>query len=138
MKEAFKTIFPPGVPTILKWRLSMFAAVVAIGVHIAWACGFLASIGLSGFANASDIDKKIEPLRNDMAKIDAKVSALSEQIVQSLASSKASDIRQLASRRCRAKAEEKEAINREIDMRQDEYYRLTSRLYQLPTCTELQ
>lgn len=37
---------------------------VIMGLHIAWACGFLATIGLSGFASAADVNAQQQTLNS--------------------------------------------------------------------------
>lgn len=48
---------PPGMSPELVWRLAvsgtLFALVVVVSFHIAWACGL---VGESGFAQAADVD----------------------------------------------------------------------------------
>lgn len=67
-KETVEHLIPPeGDEKILspKWRryhLTVSATLVGVtimtGLHIAWACGLLASFGFAGFANASDVTQQ--------------------------------------------------------------------------------
>lgn len=55
MRDLITAIFPPGVPAVMKWRLSVFVFIVAFLGHVGWACGYLGPIGLGGgFALAAD------------------------------------------------------------------------------------
>lgn len=55
MRDLISAVFPPGVPAVMKWRLSVFVFMVLFMGHIGWACGYLGPIGLGGgFALAAD------------------------------------------------------------------------------------
>jgi hypothetical protein len=75
LKSVLSSLFPPGVPAVARWRLAMFAAVLMLLVHVAWACGWLSRLGLGdGFAYASDVVK----VRDDVSSV--KVELLEQQI----------------------------------------------------------
>jgi hypothetical protein len=65
MKELIRVLFPPGVPAVTQWRLAMFAAVLALYVHVGIACGYGGRFGVPGFAAASDVVR----LRQDVTAI---------------------------------------------------------------------
>lgn len=72
MRDLLMAVFPPDVPAVMKWRLSVFVALFLAGVHVAWACGWLASIGLgSGFAYAGDV-----------AKVTVEVSSVKTELIE--------------------------------------------------------
>ena len=70
MKDALKELFPPEVPPVLKWRLAMFAVALLFLFHIAWACGWLSTLGFgSGFASASELDKRVSSVEDNVKEI---------------------------------------------------------------------
>lgn len=117
------------------WRL-------LIVTHIAWACGILGHIGLAGFARADAVDKKIaaavQPIKQEMAEQRTILNEVSQQLQDTLAENKASEIRHLVSRRCKeTNTEERNRIIREIDRKQEEYKRLRKGERYAITCEEV-
>lgn len=117
------------------WRL-------LIVTHIAWACGILGHIGLVGFARADDVDKKIaaavEPIKQEMSEQRTILNEVSQQLKDTLAENKASEIRHLVSRRCKeTNTEERNRIIKEIDRKQEEYKRLRGGERYAITCEEV-
>lgn len=99
-----------------------------IVLHIAYACGWLAYIGLgSGFALADEVDQKIasalEPVVTEQREQRTVLETLSRQLTDQLANSVASEIRYLVGKRCKERegSEERERLQREIDRKQIEY-----------------
>ena len=75
LKTALASLFPPGVPAVARWRLAMFAAIVLLFAHVAWACGWLKWLGIGeGFAYAGEVVK----VRDDVSSL--KVELIEQQI----------------------------------------------------------
>jgi hypothetical protein len=55
-KTLLDQLLPPDIPPLQKWRIAVFAAIMMMIGHVAWACGWLEPMGLgSGFAKAVDL-----------------------------------------------------------------------------------
>ena len=52
-------------------------------VHVAWACGWLATIGLSGFAQAGEVQKVREELTQQIAGVKSKVDSVEASVIRS-------------------------------------------------------
>lgn len=91
------------------------------------------------------VDAAVQPVKDDVAKIkdqqakdSEKLDAVLEQVNESLAQTKAAEIRELVYKRCHiATYEEREPINAEIERKQIEYKKLRGEPYDKPTCAEL-
>jgi hypothetical protein len=121
VKEALRELIPPGIPPVARWRLMMFAAMVAVAVHITWACGLLP--GLPGFAMAADV-----------SQIGRDVTNLREQILTG-------QIFETRIRQCKAvfegNSDAKHFWSEKLGELQLEYVRLTGQPYPIPQCSEL-
>lgn len=79
VKDAIKELFPPEVPPIIRWRLAVFAMVVLFLFHIAWACGWLESLGVgSGFATATELNSRVTAVESNVK--DIKLSLIEQSI----------------------------------------------------------
>lgn len=117
------------------WRL-------AIVVHIAWVCNWLAIMGVSGVVRADELSKKVDsvvvPLQQQIAQQTLVLSALTKQIGDQLSASVASEIRAQTAKRCTAKTSvERERVNGEIDKLQEQYYAHKNKYYITPSCDQL-
>lgn len=93
------------------------AWVVAVSTHIAWACGFLAFVGLSGFAKADDVQKLQQTL------------AASARVTLS------QEIRVQARVRCTTTDQAVvDSLTRYIDRLQSEYERVAGQRFPEPPC----
>lgn len=118
----------------------MFRIVVA--VHILWACGLLAPMGLDGFVFADDVDPKIqsalEPVRSQLGAIQAQLDkgeAIQKRI---LSGQLAAQFRDLNKLKCSTTDEHsKMRMERELDEAQAEYRTLTGERYPLTPCRDL-
>ena len=52
-------------------------------VHVAWACGWLATLGLSGFAQAGEVQKVRDELTQQIAGVKSKVDSVEASVVRS-------------------------------------------------------
>lgn len=52
-------------------------------VHVAWACGWLATIGLSGFAQAGEVQKVRDELTAQIAGVKNKVDSVEASVIRS-------------------------------------------------------
>jgi hypothetical protein len=122
VKDALKELFPPGVPPVLKWRLAMFAAVVLFLFHVAWACGWLESLGLgTGFASASELDRRVSVVETNVK--DIKLSLIEQSIFDAKESEcTASDLQAR-----RFFASRVQTLSRE-------YYALSGFVFSIPPC----
>lgn len=122
MKELFVSLFPPDVPAVVKWRLSIFAAVALMAAHVAWACGWLENLGIgSGFAYSEDVEK----VQEDVSSI--KLALIEQRLF---------DVRL---RQCSASSQEaKRFYLQQLQELMSEYQRLTEREHKPPSCEELQ
>lgn len=112
---------------IFRWRLAVAmilgGSIVTTGIHIAWACGLLAGIGLNGFALADDV----LAMREDVKAI---------QIGQAR-----TEILQTRTYQCQAiKSQNQQAltiITRVLQDALERYQGLTKGRYELPDCNTL-
>lgn len=51
-------------------------------IHIVWACGWLASLGLAGFARAESIDQVKRELSTQIAELNEKVETMQSQVAR--------------------------------------------------------
>jgi hypothetical protein len=128
--EIAKGLIPPrGGTSAQRFRYDLTVSCVLLGVtlmsgiHIAWACGYLSFIGLTGFANAADLK-------------------LSQQAIVSIQSSQLlRDIREDQTKLCQAEqARNGLALGswqNLLAQAQDQYYRITGRTAPTMTCDEL-
>lgn len=122
LRDVAKEIFPPGVPAILRWRLAMFAVVMLMLFHIAWACGWLAYAGLGdGFAHAAEVNK-----------VQGDISTLRESILEQ-------QLFDMHIKRCASPdgSEIRTYLAEKIQTKQKEYRRITGAIYDLPGCDQL-
>jgi hypothetical protein len=93
--------------------------VLVVSIHIAWACGWLAAIGLVGFARATDVSQ-IQQTVNASARV-----TLSQEI------------RSQARIRCiSADQSVRDSLTRYIDSLQAEYERVAGQRYPEPLCED--
>lgn len=96
------------------------AWVVAVSTHIAWACGLLTFIGLSGFAKADDVQKLQQTL------------AASARVTLS------QEIRAQARVRCTTTDQAVvDSLTRYIDNLQSEYERVAGQRFPEPPCEQV-
>lgn len=127
-------LIPPqdaGGQQIWRWRLitalTVGGTALGLGIHIAWACGLLAGIGLNGFASAADVNNvQSQLLTIEQGQLRSEI--LSTRAVQCRAASQA------------AKGQDDATlsfITRDLQEALDKYRELAHRPYQLPDCTSL-
>jgi len=107
---------------------SMFTGLPKVG-QLAWADG------LANKADQNQVATVISQQAQLTKQLDDVAAALNEQLAQS----KASDIRLLKLKRCKAPANsaERDSLTREIDKAQAEYKKLKGEYYDTPACTDL-
>lgn len=112
---------------IFRWRLVvaglLLGVIMATGLHIIWACGYLASFGLNGFARA-----------DDMIAVRDKLDAIQIGQIRT-------EILTTRTTQCQAiKSQNQQAltiITRDLQDALDRYQTLTRRRYDLPDCAAL-
>jgi hypothetical protein len=103
---------------------------------VAWGFGFMAWTGSgSGFARASDVDKKIatalEPIVHEQKEQKTLLTVVSRKLTEQLANAVASEIRYLYAKKCAEQNPvERDRLQREIDRKQSEYIELKDERYQ--------
>ena len=91
--------------------------VLLVSAHIAWACGWLSVLGLSGFAKAENVDK------------------LQQTVASSARVTLSQEIRAQARVRCQSTDPAvRDSITRYIDSLQTEYERVAGQRYPEPQC----
>lgn len=109
--EVAKAIFPPDLKPLQIYRVSNFAVVMLLVLHVLWACGFLP--GLQGFALAAETDKirgKVDTIL--MLSLEDRMRGLSEEL-------------------CKADPIARRLLQREIDNLQSEHKNLVGEYYTL-------
>jgi hypothetical protein len=123
-------------------RLARITFRIVVGVHILWACGFLAPMGLAGFVFANEVDDKVhaavEPIRSELGKVSAKVErteAMARRILQGQLSAQLRDLNRL---RCTTTDElTRLRMEQDIEDAAQEYKILTGERYPLSACKDL-
>ena len=115
---------------------------IVVTVHIAWACGLLAPMGMNGFVFAGEVDDKIqsavEPIRSELGKVAAKVERTEEISKRILIGQIAAQLRDLNRLRCTTTDHEvRRRMERDIEEGEQEYKALTGERYPLAACGEL-
>jgi len=144
LMDSIKSIRPPkdnATPEeVRNWRLVVSLSILVLVGHIMWSMGVL--WGLSGFAMADDIDKKIEvaigPINNRLTKIETAQTAQSGFLKILVKNDFARLIRNELRARCKAtSSEEKSRINAAIDTYQLGYEQAAGEKYKEPGCGDL-
>lgn len=112
---------------IFRWRQTLALTTVSMGalimVHVAWACGWLLAIGLPGFA----LEQNVDDLKAQYT--DFRGGQLEQQIL---------DAKRGA---CIAAMQGNQAgldyQNYVLNLKTNEYYRVTGRVFQMPSCDQL-
>lgn len=125
-----------------KWRVTTSLILLSLLLFMMWALGSMGHIGQPGFAYAADVDRRIDvrlqPIAQEQQGQRALLNVVSQQLKDSLSEGKSAEIRALALKRCREKSDvEKEDLNREIDRKQAEFFKLVERYYRIPECGAL-
>jgi hypothetical protein len=108
-----------------RWRVTIYlwSGGIVMTIHILWACGFFAAMGLPGFANAQQ------------------VAELKDMQVRREVRTTERDLRDARLRQCLAvqanNAEAKQFAAATIDYLQADYREMTGRPYQVPKCEEM-
>lgn len=115
---------------------------IVVAVHILWACGLLAPIGVQGFVFASEVDDKIqsavEPIRAELGQVAQKVARTEEISKRILVGQIAAQLRDLNRLRCTTSDHEvRRRMERDIEEGEQEYITLTGERYPLPACKDL-
>lgn len=121
MKDLLAALFPPEIPAIARWRLTMFAAAVLMCLHVAWACGWLGYLGLGrGFAYAGDV-----------VQVRAEVSSVREELIED-------QIWRTRVQQCQAikDGDSSSAYAQRVSQLLAKYQALTGRQYQMLSCAE--
>lgn len=129
MKDAIKEIFPPDVPPIVRWRLAIFAMVLLFLFHVAWACGWLETIGVgSGFAKASENEARFSSVTQEMVAVKRDVKDIKVQLLeQGIFDAKESECTATDATARRFFASRVQSLSRE-------YQTLTSLVFNIPPC----
>lgn len=120
---------------VVGWR--GWIALLSLYVFAGWQV-----LGISRPVRADEVDKKIstaiEPIKKEMAEQRTILNDVSRQLTESLAESKATEIRHLVSRRCKeTDVNERNRIIRELDRKQDEYKKLKGGEKYTVSCEEV-
>ena len=120
---------------VVGWR--GWIALLSVYVFAGWQV-----LGVSRPVRADEVDAKIatavQPIKQEMAEQRVILNDVSRQLTDSLAESKASEIRHLVSRRCKeTNSEERSRIIKEIDRKQDEFKRLRGGERYVISCGEV-
>lgn len=115
---------------------------IVVTVHIAWACGFLAPMGLEGFVFANEVDDKVqaavEPIRSELGKVAAKVERTEIMALRILQGQLAAQLRDLNRLRCETTDEHtRMRMERDIEDSEQEYKALAGERYPLAACKDL-
>ena len=115
---------------------------IVVTVHIAWACGLLAPMGMNGFVFAGEVDDKIqsavEPIRNELGQVAAKVARTEEISKRILIGQIAGQLRDLNRLRCTTSDDHvRMRMERDIEEGEQEYIALTGERYPLAACKDL-
>lgn len=115
---------------------------IVVTIHIAWACGLLAPMGMNGFVFAGEVDDKIqaavEPIRAELGQVASKVARTEEISKRILIGQIAAQLRDLNRLRCTTSDHEvRRRMERDIEEGEQEYKALTGERYPLAACGEL-
>lgn len=142
--KLFDTLFLIGTDpeSQRKWRVTTSLLLLALMLFMLWSLGTMQHIGQPGFAYAGDIDHhidlKLQPIAQEQMQQRVLLNVVSQQLKDSLSEGKSAEIRALALKRCREKSDvEKEDLNKEIDRKQAEFFKLVERYYRIPECNVL-
>ena len=141
LKEILASLMVDASPEDRSRTYRLFFRVV-VAVHIAWACGLLAPMGMHGFVFAGEVDDKIqsavEPIRAELGQVSEKVArteAISKRI---LVGQIASQLRDLNRLRCSTTDHDmRSRMEKDIEEGEQEYKALTGERYPLPACKDL-
>lgn len=125
-----------------KARLARIGFRIIVAVHIAWACGLLAPMGLVGFVVADEVDTKVqaavEPIRAQLGQITTQLSkqeAIQQRILMSQLAAQLRDLNRL---RCSTSDQTmRTRMERDIEDAEQEYKALSGERYPLPACKDL-
>ena len=143
MKDAARAIFPPDLKPLQRWRLTMAGVVMVLCVFLLWSLGAFAPFGFGeGFARAADtkelkeLTKNVQANTRQIAEVANAQSAQSEDVTDLMKEVISQRIRQAISARCRLPGE-RERINREIELMQQQYLKRAGTRYPEPPCEAL-
>lgn len=121
----------------------------AVAFHIAWACGLLSSVGLTGFAWSSDLTaasqetekahaELLAPINKRLDEITAKLTETQELSRRLLIGQLASQLRDLHRIRCMTTDHAtRYRLESDIEEAQSNYRLMTSERYPLTPCKDL-
>lgn len=142
--KIFDTLFLIGTDpeSQRKWRVTTSLILLSLMLFMFWALGTMQHVGQPGFAYAADVDKRIDarlqPIAQEQQGQRELLNVVSQQLKDSLSEGKSAEIRALALKRCREKSDlEKEDLNKEIDRKQAEFFKLVERYYRIEECNVL-
>ena len=139
VRDALIELFPPDVPRLVRWRLTISFVCAVFLFHVLWACGFVP--GVPGFAYADEVDKKIgkalEPLYAQVGQL-AKQQADTDEVVKDIRAEQiATRLRELKTMLCNAANHADSArLNTDIEVAQRQYRQLTGERYPAQECEE--
>ena len=141
LKEILASLMVDASPEDRSRTYRLFFRVV-VAVHIAWACGLLAPLGMNGFVFAGEVDDKIqaavEPIRAELGQVAAKVARTEEISKRILIGQIAAQLRDLNRLRCTTSDHEvRRRMERDIEEGEQEYKALTGERNPLAACGEL-
>lgn len=123
-------------------RLARITFRVIVSIHIMWACGLLAPLGLTGFVFADEVDSKIqqavEPVNRKLSAIESKLERNEDIQKRILTAQIAAQLRDLNRLRCSTADEHvRLRMERDIEEAEMEYKTLTGERYPLASCDNL-
>lgn len=138
LKTILGAIFMDGTPEERARALRVAFRVVLVG-YMTWGAGYLASLGLGGFARADEVDTKITaaiaPIAAQVGNVQTVQAQQSEVLKQIRVDQLGTKLRELHRVCCatpRADDISHERLNIEIEQAQREYRALTGERYPLP------
>lgn len=107
-----------------QWRVLVSMMILAMAVHILWACGGLKFIGIEGFAQSAEVHAlAIQINQTGQAVIDVQNRQLETAITDT--------------RIAQCNAQAKRFYTDRLRELMEEYYRTNKRAYDVPRCDEL-
>ena len=115
---------------------------IIVSVHILWACGFLAPMGLTGFVFADEVDTKIEkavePIYAQLGEISTQLARNEAMAKRVLVAALAAQIRDLNRARCSTTDHEtRRRMEADIEEAELEYRNIMGERYPLSQCKDL-
>lgn len=142
VKDMLKEIVPP-MPLVMRWRVAVMAFVVLLALHAVKSDGWLATMGIPGYARADEIETVKGELQKQIADVDTKVEAVNRKVDETNTIVQASlklqlqtRLRSLQEERCNNHHNDRlrRLIERELDDLQNQHVSLTGYVYTVEAC----